>query len=440
MVSAIIALGKSMMKEGLKAGASQVDITPPVGVPLTGFILREGNSEGVHDRLYARVLVLSDGECLAALAICDVLGLDRHFVTSVRASIQEATRIPGRNVMICSTHTHSGPATMFLRDCGDVDRAYLATLRQQLVEASETALSNLRDARIGAGYGRVTEGVQNRRIPGNPIDPQLAVLRVEDDRGQLMAALLNYACHPTCVWDDNQLISADYPGRVTKAIQRKTGAIVMFATGAAGDVGPSTARGFTCAEALGSALATEALRVLDDIAVDGRRKLAVARDILELPLQDIPSAENMERIVTDNRRLLLMAQEASRPSEAKIHRAMLGWSETILAALTEGRVPRSVPAEVQVICLGDIALVGVPGELFAELGLTIKQDSGAGQVFICGYANDNIGYIPTAQAYAQGGYEINRAFKYCGYPAALASDAGEQLAETAARLIKSCVA
>lgn len=424
---------------GLRAGVAQVDITPPVGIPLSGYILREGNSEGVHDHLYARALVLDDGECQAAIIICDTLALDRRFVASARASIQEATGIPGQNVMIACTHTHSGPATIFLRGCGEVDGLWLTTLRQQLVEVSQAALSSLREARVGSGRGRVTKGVHNRRVPGGPIDPELGVLRVGNDRGRMMVTLLNYACHPTCLGHGNRLISADYPGYVVEAVQRKARAMVMFANGAEGNVGPSIEGAFMHAEAFGSTLAAEALRILDGIAVDSQGKVVVARETLELPLQDTPSIEEMEQTVAENRRLLLRAQEASQPSQVKVYRAILGWLETTLAALNEGRVPRSVPAEVQVICLGDIALVGVAGELFVELGLAIKRDSGAAQVFICGYANGNIGYIPTRQAYSQGGYEIDEAFQYYGYPAALAPEAGEQFVETAVRLIKSCV-
>jgi hypothetical protein len=352
--------------------------------------------------------------------------------------------------MIACTHTHSGPATIYLRDCGEVDEAWLTLLRRRLVEVTEAARSNLRAVRLSAGRGYFAEGVRNRRVPDGVMDPELGVLRIQDERGQMMAVLLNYACHPTSVHYDNRLISADYPGYVMEAVQRETGAVALFATGAVGDVGPSTERGFPTAEALGSALAAEALRVLDGITVEDRRGIAVATETLNLPLEALPSIEEMEQIVAESRRLLMEAQAASEPLRAKICRAMLGWSEATLVAqsadypkglrkLREGRAPKSVSTQVQVICLGDLALVGVPGELFVELGLAIKRDAGARQVFVCGYANDDVGYLPTRQAYAQGGYEVREAFKYYGYPAALAPEAGEQMVEAAVRLIRRCL-
>jgi hypothetical protein len=89
---------------------------------------------------------------------------------------------------------------------------------------------------------------------------------------------------------------------------------------------------------------------------------------------------------------------------------------------------------VQAIRLGDLALVSAPGELFVELGLAVKQGAGTSNVFIAGFGNDNIGYIPTRRAYPLGGYEVSEAYKYYGYPAALAPEAGEQYVQTAIEL------
>lgn len=417
----------------MKAGVARVDITPPVGIPLTGFLNREGPSVGVHDPLYARALVLDDGERRVAVVVCDLLALDRRFVASARASIEETTGIPGENIMIATTHTHSGPATIVLRDCGDVDEAYLRVLRQRLVEVTRAALGSLREAQMGAGSGRVTVGVQNRRQPGGPIDPELSVLRVDDDHGP-MAIVLNYACHPVCLGYENRHISADYPGRAVQAIEGQTGALALFVTGAAGNVNPaSEERSLAGAERLGSRLAAEALQILKDIPVASPHQVTVVRETLDLPLQAPPSAAELEQMIADHRQWIRTAQGASHPLKAKWQRATLGWAEATLEALREGRVARAVQAEVQIISLGDIALVGVPGELFVELGLAIKRRLAPRRVFVCGYANDDIGYIPVREAYSQGGYEIEEAFKFYGYPAALAPEAGERLVLAASR-------
>jgi hypothetical protein len=132
------------------------------------------------------------------------------------------------------------------------------------------------------------------------------------------------------------------------------------------------------------------------------------------------------------------ARAASQSLTARVHGAMVGWSESTLAALRTGKVLRRVPAEAQVIRLNGIVLVGVPGEPFAQLGRAIKDQAGAEQVFVIGYANDDIGYIPAAEEYERGGYEIDEAYKYYGYPAALAPDAAELFLEAVLRLAKCC--
>ncbi len=119
----------------------------------------------------------------------------------------------------------------------------------------------------------------------------------------------------------------------------------------------------------------------------------------------------------------------------KIQLAMQQWVERTRVALQSEPRPAFVQTEVQMIRLGDIAFVNAPGELFAELGLAIKYGSGVKQTFICGFGNDNIGYIPARRAYPHGGYEVAEAYKYYRYPAALAPEAGECYVAAAIQLV-----
>lgn len=155
----------------LHAGAAQVDITPEIGISLTGYIAREGKSIGVHDPLYATTLVLSNNHKLAAIISCDLVALDEPFVRSTRDKIQSATGIPSGNIMIACTHTHSGPTTIYLQDCGEVDQNYMAFLQGKIVEGVKNALAGLQPVRVGVAQGTHTQGVMDRRNPGAPIDP-----------------------------------------------------------------------------------------------------------------------------------------------------------------------------------------------------------------------------------------------------------------------------
>ena len=372
------------------------------------------------------------------LISCDLLALDASFVTAARAAIRDACSIPENNIMIACTHTHSGPATIFLRDCGEVDRPYLDSLQLRLVNAAQDAVSNLHEAKVGAGRGQVDKDVLNRRRPGTPTDPDLDVISFQDEAGKYLAILVNYACHPVCLDHTNRLISADYPGYLTRILQEQTNAVVLFTNGAAGDINPERMGSFAFAEDLGGALATETLRVLDTLEYQDTAVLLVTGETLDLPLQLPPTSDEIEQKVFEYRQGLVEVEAAGNVLKGKLHKAMLGWAEATLSGVLRGNVPAYVPAELQVISLGEVMLVGIPGEIFSELGKEIKSSTSMRQVTVLGYTNNDIGYIPTCQAYAQGGYEINDAFKFYGYPAVLAPEAGDLVRQSAARLLAWC--
>lgn len=416
----------------MKAGLAQIDSTPPVGTPLTGYIARDGVATGVLDPLYAKVLFVEDGAQQAAILTCDLLGLRLSYVQSVRAAINAATGIPAAHILIACSHTHAGPATIALQDCGEVDDSYLTTLRDKLVEVTVQARAAARPAHFAAGHGQVSAGVHNRRQPGDVIDPDLGVLRIDDEEGQTLGVVLNYACHPTCLTGENRLFSAEYCGRATAAIQRATGAITLFLTGAIGDVGP-VERGLPVLEQIGEAVAEEALRVLRTLEPAPWRGLKIATETLALPLQPLPTVPQIEAEVARWQQTTSVADAPLLPAHPMIPVAMRHWSERTLAELRAGVAPQSVWTEVQLIRLGDLLVVSAPGELFVELGLAVKSRVGTPHVFVAGFGNDNIGYIPTRRAYPLGGYEVNEAYKYYGYPATLAPEAGEQYMETVIR-------
>jgi len=297
----------------------------------------------------------------------------------------------------------------------------------------------------------------NRRQHQGAADPELGLLRITDTQNRTLGVLLNFACHPTSLDHRNRLISADYPGYAAIAVARAVGSWAACATGAAADVGPAdrdpapvspldevsaasvrphSEEGdpFVRAERLGHALADEGLRCLGDTPAEHLGPVAVATEKLSLPLLQTPTRAQLIAEVTRHGEMLATATIAGRHGEARIHRAMRSWAEETLAALEGDVAPHAVAAEVQVIRAGPVVLVGVPGECFVELGIAVKEALAGHPVLILSCANGNVGYIPTRSAYAEGGYEIDEAFKYYGYPAALAPEAGELVVDSAIRL------
>ncbi len=425
----------------LWAGFAEIEITPPVGTDLTGYIARDAASIGVHDPLFARALVVAAGGARAALITCDTLGLHWREVQAVRQAIAERTNTPAEQILITCSHTHAGPATLALQDCGEMDETYMATLRQKLVTVAEQATAQLQPARWAVGRGTVTTGIHNRRQPGETIDPELLVVRVDDQQGEPLGVLVNWACHPTCLTGENRLISAEYCGYAVEQIRQAIGKPALFVTGAIGDVGP-VERGMPVLVELGQAVAKEALRVHATLATTPWDGIEVLRQSLTLPLSALPNEADLLAELTSWQKAAQVqdpetSAESTLPFHPKIPLAMQHWIERTLSGLKNGTAPTHVTTEVQVLRVGQLMLVSAPGELFVELGLAVK--AAVEEPFaclLCGFGNDNIGYIPTRRAYPLGGYEVTDAYKYYGYPAALAPEAGEMYVETARELIQ----
>ncbi len=427
----------------LQAGAAQVDITPNPGIPLSGYIAREGVSTGIHDRLAATVLALSGAGHRAALVSCDLVGLDQATVSTIRQKIQSATGIPARDVMVACTHTHSGPATIFLQDCGEVDTTYMRILERKLAAAAEQAVKNLRPVQVKTGKAVLHGWAVDRRSPGAEIDEEVGVVGLYDEQGQPAAVLVNYACHPVVLGAENRLISADYPGYLKQALQDSLGCPAIFLTGAAGNVDPIQRGNYQAAQAFGQALADCALRLLAETPSATPTHFSIGAATLELPLLPLPSEVDLTQTINVHRQKAAESARNGKTIEAKIHNAMLHWAEATLAKVQAGRAEASLAGEAQVLHLDRAAVVGVSGELFSSLGQAIKKgglemishERGDGIILINGYTNSVIGYIPPRQEYARGGYEIAEAHRYYGYPAALAAEAGERIVETALRLL-----
>ena len=375
----------------LLGGSAKVDITPPVGGWLSGWAIRDQPSLGVADPLYAKTIVLSNGAAEIALLSADLVGVPGEIVASVRREAERTTGMPGGNIMVCATHTHFGPVVRQHKFEQKADPAYLEELTRKLAAVIAEAHSRLAPVRLGAAWGEAPELAFNRRMkradgkvvmtfvlppaePGlafGPSDPAVGVLRMEDSQGSLVASMINFACHPVSGgghgegWESWFYdISADYPAYASGVVEQAEGGNCLFTLGAAGDLVP-VRRGIRPRFAIGRALGGEALRKLQFMETSGEVPLKAARGEVTLPLKkELPPDSNYEA-----------------PGKTELS------------------------AEIQGFRLGEILLVGLPGEVLVELGLEIKKRAAADKLFLISLANDTLGYICHAQAYEEGGYE-----------------------------------
>jgi len=403
----------------MKVGVSSVNITPPIGVPMAGYSAREEAAKGIHDDLYAKVIVFDDGDAKAALVRCDLIGLERDFVEETRRLIEDETGIHGSNVMIACTHTHSGPITNPLLP--DLN-AWMKVLSRKIKGAVAAAHRNMKDAKIGFNHGSVEGIVINRRKLEGPVDTEVGVIRIDDASGSPLAALVNYTCHAVVLGSDNLLISADYPGYVMDFVEKNLGIPTLFVNGACGDINPLDKLAimrlkrnesiynrrtgtFEEAKRLGTMIGAEAVKVFLGTETEENLELKVASKDIKIPLSDLPSLEEAEKTLEENGRLFrrLVTEKGDVAQMYKVA-MIIKHTQNIIGYLKSGENVR--PTEIQVFKIGDNGLVALPGEIFVEIGMRIKERSNLRYTFICELANDDIGYVPTEEAFKEPGYEV----------------------------------
>lgn len=324
-----------------QAGASRVDISPPAGIRLTGFSVRAGANQGVHDSLFARALVFNDGTSQFALVCCDLLGLDTATTKVLRETIEDATGIPAANIMLSCTHTHAGPACMFLRDCGEVELSYIAVLSQHIVTVVCEAQAVLRPARLQAGKTLVPAVSYNRRRADGPLDEELQVLRIDALNDSPLAVLLNFGCHPVTAGPEVRLVSADFPGAVTKLIETETGAVACFTNGACADINPIGAgkmrtafmQPFAQIEAHGKTLHEATSALWDQLTAIEISPMQIQNSNLSLPLLPCESLQQLSDLAEEYSRKVATALRDMDDVRYRCEAAMLDWVMATVEAI-----------------------------------------------------------------------------------------------------------
>jgi neutral ceramidase len=433
----------------MKIGSAKVDITPPLNIPHLAYLPRQGKFKGVHDPLYARAFVFANDETKLALISADSIGFNnellgpgRNFIKEVRERILERTGI--ENVMLATTHAHSTPETTgitSLLDAPGVD-SWLEVLIEQIVSAVEMADNNMIYTTLKAGIGEARGIAKNRRKGNMPIDEQRAKGYVDESVGVLLCEgsdksdksdiLINFSTHPVTV-QVQSLVSADYPGAATKLIEKVMQGCrnCAFLQGAAGDINPvrDDTRDFRDVELYGTILAGEVIKTIAQLRSPDVKpmesRLGALSKVLQLPSRDLPDPEPFHEAYMS---ALNEAEEATDKESRDRALRVAGANQETLKRIERGTDP--IIAEVQVFRIGDVAIVGIPGEFFVKLGLQIKSGSTAPYTFISETTNDWIGYIVSPGTYQEGGYEIHPA------PWSMTNEKGGQMiVQTAIELI-----
>ena len=207
-----------------------------------------------------------------AIVSADLTGLFLESIDRIRSRASELTGIGRENILIACTHTHSGPATFFMRGVEEVDSEYLAFLERKIADSIVKASNGLGESSLAVGSGLVKGiGYNRERRSREPVDEELGVIRVSSLKGDGGCLTLNYACHPVVLGPSNLLISGDYPGAVERLVERSLGLYCLFTCGACGDIDPITnleswGEGtFKDVEKFGMLIGTEAVKVAEEL-------------------------------------------------------------------------------------------------------------------------------------------------------------------------------
>ncbi len=433
----------------LQAGVAVADITPPIGYRMCGYF-NERLSTGVLNPLHAKALVLRQGGTRAALVFCDIIGISADVSKRARQQAQQQTGIPADNILLAGTHSHTGPLYFdALRDyfheqavakqgkdpCEQRD--YPSELVAGIVQAIKEAGAKIRPVQAQAGVAQrqglsfnrrfrmkdgtvqFNPGVLNPDIvrPAGRIDPRVGFVFFREPNGKdTFAGLVNFALHLDTT--GGTLYAADYPYFIEQNLRERFGKdfTLLFGTGTCGDINhiDVTSKDRLTPEKIGATLAgTVAAAQSTAIA---KPSLAVRRAVVEVPMQKFSAAEvaqakkDMAKIGTDQM-------------------SFLDQVRTYKIVDIQSRSGATIPLEVQVFRLSDeVAVVGLPGEVFVEHGMAIKKTSPFPVTLVIELCQDDVAYVPTKKAFAEGSYETVNS--------RIAPGGGEAMVEAAVRLLK----
>jgi neutral ceramidase len=436
------------MPATLVAGSAAFDISPTDSQFLYGYPHVQRYSTGIHDPLMASALYLSDGAQRVLFIANDIVFIPKDLTRRARQRIAASTGIPAEHIMITATHTHSGPMTLKNISCEadevvpPLDRAYVRLLEDGIVAAAEKAYATAGPAQWAFATADSTGIGTNRRDPSGPCDSQVPVLAVRNATNDTYIAVM-YVCsmHPTVLHEDSTLVSGDFPGMTRQYLHEQTigpNCPVLHHIGAAGDQSPrhvTKANTFAEAQRLGDILGRSIEQALGTMRFETEVALHAAQSFVELPLRSFPTPDDAEsKLQRTAARLKELRASNAPPTETRT--AECDWfgaqeTLTLARASTSDRLAQTaatcLPAEIQAIRVGPWTFVAWPGELFVEFALQVKRQHD--DAFVITLANgETQGYLVTAEAVAEGGYEASNALF-------LSPDSGDLLVATTLRML-----
>ena len=411
----------------MKVGFAEYDITPPIGKEIPGGFKPWVTEEPARGKLLATAMAVTSQEKTLILVSTDTLSMQVSFSDRIRNRISEATGVPFAQIMVASTHTHTGGATDYQLWLCSPDLEVSGLTEKGVVNAAIEAYRNQSEAALGVGIGEESRFsfcrdfyMANGTMKMNPPrktdediaamlrtvttpDHSVNVMRVDDLDGNTRGFIVNYANHPDCHWRDKKSFSADFPGALRRTLKRIYGEhlFVLFFNGTAGDINcidfkyqtdnSYYGKGKNAPEAIGAGLGSTVVEI----------NMGIETDVTDPVLGAITSNVQLDR--------RYKSEEQYRWAQ-EIAKDMASYnSETRAYAIeyleSDDDVTPIIDFEIHTLLLGPWAIVGLPSEIFTDIGKEIKRASPFENTLVVELANGTHGYLATKVAHDYGLYE-----------------------------------
>ena len=427
-------------KSNWSAGIARRIITPGSDVELAGLgYYLNRTAERIRDDLTATALVISDvaGQSVVLIAM-DLMYNDAKFTQAIRAQVAASTHIPAQAICVNFSHSHNAPTAGYARGVGELNPAYLEFAAKQAAEAAIEAWQRRVPVRLRVGAGEITEISFNRTRENGPVDHHLSVLRADTLDETPLAVAINFHCHLNAHLDlDFRAVSRDWSGEVIDQIETALpGVTAIYLQGTCGDVmvSPafaSTERRFEVAQRVTTTTldAWKNSKTIDGGNISGltrKIKLPTRRWSREEVMQF--RAEGLHRLATGDTdhwldglarsivtypgRLPVRYGGSVEKAVAALSKFAVEWSEEMLLALKDR--PEFVETELQALRIGDVWFIAHESELFTSFGLALRHRWPDKDLFMLGYSNGSIGYLPDAHDIERRSYAAEQSPKFTG--------------------------
>lgn len=380
------------LENNLQAGTAKIIITPGKPIPMSGYGGRNDPFKGVHDEIYARIIVFSDGKNKAALISTELIGVSNILWQEVTEEIEKKTGIKKEFVFVSAVHNHNGPSINVYDDGNTPDvLAYTKELKEKLVAATTTALKNMVPVKIGVGKGECKMNINRRaqngkgqitlgQNPYGPCDQEVGVIRIDDRAGKPLSIIMNWPCHAVVLGPKNYMITGDWPGAASYYVEKEFSEnfVAPVTIGASGDINPiygphidfeSNSSYAFGKDAIGEDLAKVSMRVAKEMKTFSSGTIAAAQRVVSIPAKgdEVPGRFQQPKSTEE------------------------GFLKIRLSALR----------------IGNIILTGVSGEVFNQISVKMRKQSPYTNTFMITHCNGSSGYLVSDDAYAEGGYEVS---------------------------------